>query len=214
MDNQNIQGKERRDLPKLFLHDYAVKFLFLWFFPRSVKPNHLTIARFLATPFVFWLLYVENYGLGIPVFLAAAFTDVLDGTMARARNQITAWGTFYDPVADKILMSSVLILLIFRHLNIYLAVAIVALEILHLAGGAVVRGRGVALRALFWGKAKMVAQVTGAGLLLLHLESGSRLLYYSAEAVLAMAVFFSVLNLFLHGIYDFFMDKTDKEWGI
>jgi len=198
-----IQGVKNQNLPELFWHDYLFKHLVLPFFPRFIKPNHITIFRFLATPFVFWLLYVENYKWGIPAFFVLAFTDALDGSMARVRNHITEWGTIYDPVADKILIGSVVILLVFHHLNIYLAAALVALEAAHLIGGLVIKMRGGKIKALFWGKIKMVSQVIAVMSLLIFLQTGSAFFNYASAAVFCAAIFFSVASIVVHGFRDF-----------
>jgi len=208
------EGQNPLSPPKLFWHDYLVKYLFLWMFPRFVRPNHLTVTRFLATPAVFWLLSIGNYQWGIPVFLVVALTDACDGTMARTRNQITEWGTIYDPIADKILVGSVLLLLIFRHLNIYLVILIIALELLTLVGGLVVKKRGGVIVAMFWGKTKMVAQVIGIFFLLIYLEFGSPSLLYLAEGALGMSVIFSATNLARQGMRSLSNRAGLASWGI
>ncbi|MEK7211211.1 MAG: CDP-alcohol phosphatidyltransferase family protein [Patescibacteria group bacterium] len=199
---EEIQDIKNRP-PKLFPHDYIFKYLVLPFFPRFVEPNHITVFRFLATPFVFWLLYVQNYKWGIPIFLLVALTDAIDGSMARVRNKVTEWGTIYDPVADKILICSVLILLIFRHLNIYLAGALVIFEVAHLIGGFIIKMRGGKIQALFWGKAKMVSQVAGVMLLLVFLETQNPFFDYASIVVFSVAIFFSALSIVRHGFKDF-----------
>lgn len=214
MDNKRIQGAENLSVPKLFWHDYLVKYLFLWLFPRFVRPNHLTIVRFLATPLVFWLLYTGNYRWGIAAFLVVALTDVLDGTMARTRNQITEWGTIYDPIADKILIGSLLLLLIFRHLNIYLVILIITLELLTLVGGLVVKKRGGVIVAMFWGKTKMMAQVVGIFFLLVYLEFGTPSLFCLAEGALGMSIIFSATNLVRQGIRALLNRAGPAPWGI
>ena len=198
-----FQDAKKAVVPKLFWHDYILKYTVLPLFPKFVLPNHITIFRFLATPFVFWLLYTENYKWGIPIFFLIAFSDALDGTMARVRNRVTEWGTLYDPIADKILISSVLILLIFRHLNIYIALAIVGLEIAHVIGGLVVKMRGGEIKALFWGKAKMVSQVVGGLSLLAFLATGFAPFALFANAALGAAIFFAVGSIVVHGFRDF-----------
>ena len=199
----DVQDARNQIGPKLFPHDYLIKYLILPFFPRFIRPNHITVFRFLATPFVFWLLYAQNYKWGIPIFLLVALTDVIDGSMARVRNRITEWGMVYDPVADKILIGSILILLIFRHINIYLAGALVVLEAAHLIGGLVIKMRGGKIRALLWGKTKMVAQVIGVVLLLVFLETQNPFFDYASIIVFSVAIFFSALSIALHGFKDF-----------
>lgn len=78
-------------------------------------PNALTIIRILALPFCAWALLSENgenEGLRVLawfLFFIVAMTDVIDGRLARASNQITDFGEFWDPVADKALIATALI---------------------------------------------------------------------------------------------------------
>ena len=91
---------------ELFPHDKIMAVTFLPLIPRWVTPNAITIARFVLTPLVVFLILIENYNIGIPLFIATAFTDVLDGSLARVRKKVTKWGTLHDPVADKLLIGS------------------------------------------------------------------------------------------------------------
>jgi CDP-diacylglycerol--glycerol-3-phosphate 3-phosphatidyltransferase len=78
-------------------------------------PNMLTIVRILALPFCAWALLSqngENDGLRLFawfLFFVVAMTDVIDGRLARSSNQITDFGEFWDPVADKALIATALI---------------------------------------------------------------------------------------------------------
>src|SRR5699024_8485222 len=78
-------------------------------------PNKITIFRVLLIPIFMIFLMVDipyNRYIGAFICLFAAVTDGLDGYMARSRNQITVFGKFVDPLADKLLISSALILLV------------------------------------------------------------------------------------------------------
>ncbi len=76
-------------------------------------PNQLTILRILLTP-VFFLLMIQDLVeyriLGTFVFFAASATDWYDGYIARKRQEITRWGQFMDPLADKLLISSAFVI--------------------------------------------------------------------------------------------------------
>lgn len=76
-------------------------------FPDSIRPNFLTVFRFVSIPFIIFFLINGNYMIGFWLFVISAFTDALDGAMARTRNKITDWGIVFDPFADKLLISSV-----------------------------------------------------------------------------------------------------------
>ena len=77
-------------------------------------PNLLTLLRILLIPF-FFVVYVLDAGwsnqVATFIFVVAAITDWLDGYMARRLNQYTAFGAFLDPVADKLIVATALVLL-------------------------------------------------------------------------------------------------------
>ena len=88
-------------------------------------PNKLTVLRLCLVPvmMVFLLLPASVipalwcYGIGLVVFALTSLTDMLDGKIARARNMITNFGKFMDPVADKFMVIGTLLALLFRMMN-------------------------------------------------------------------------------------------------
>ena len=92
---------------QFFVTDKLVAFLFLNLIPKKVRPNHITICRFVLTPIVIFLFLRHHYFWGGLTFLIAALTDLLDGMVARQRRQITNLGKILDPLADKLLILSV-----------------------------------------------------------------------------------------------------------
>src|SRR3989338_2143389 len=106
-----------RDPSKLFPHDYVMRYTFVPLVPRFITPNMITVFRMVLVPFILYFLFYDNFQIGVPLFLFAAFTDALDGSVARLRHQVTEWGTFYDPFADKLLVGSVVILVVMQHIN-------------------------------------------------------------------------------------------------
>lgn len=98
-------------------------------------PNLLTLGRILFVP-IFVLVYIipgeRTYLLAATLFALAAFTDWLDGYLARRLNQTTPFGAFLDPVADKLIVVTALVLLIGHHRTLWLtlpALVIVGREI-------------------------------------------------------------------------------------
>lgn len=107
-------------------------------FPINL-PNILTLARIGLIP-VFVLVYIFAdvlYWVAALLFALAAFTDWLDGYLARRLGQTTPFGAFLDPVADKLIVVTALVLLIGKHANIALTLA-----------GVVIIGREIVVSAL------------------------------------------------------------------
>lgn len=99
-------------------------------------PNLLTLLRLLLIPLFVVFFYTPHkwsYLASAAVFALAAFTDWLDGYLARKLNQSTAFGAFLDPVADKVMVAVVLVLMVERYASPLFALAvavIVARELL------------------------------------------------------------------------------------
>lgn len=190
---------KKRDPRKLFPHDYLFKPL-VALFPASIIPNHITMFRMALTPFVLWFLILENYYLGIPLFLFAASTDALDGSMARIRKQVTSWGTFYDPIADKLLIGSVILLIVIKHVNPFIAVAIIVVEFMLIFGGWYKRRKGEVGSANVWGKVKMLLEVVGVLFLLLALGFGMDLFVDISQGTLILAIIFAIVSLLTYSL--------------
>src|SRR5262245_18021605 len=79
----------------------------------------------LLTPVAEAWFGVSGYVLAIILFITAAVTDIFDGHLARRRNQVSTLGKFLDPIADKLLISSALIVLVEKHLAPSWAVVII-----------------------------------------------------------------------------------------
>lgn len=77
-------------------------------------PNLLCYLRILMVPLFIYLFYNDYHIQSALVVIAAAVTDILDGYIARHYNLITDWGKFIDPVADKMMQLSMLIVTIFK----------------------------------------------------------------------------------------------------
>ncbi|MBI4133780.1 CDP-alcohol phosphatidyltransferase family protein [Candidatus Uhrbacteria bacterium] len=185
----------------LFPHDYVLKWTLIPLIPTWVKPNHITAFRFIATPVVLALLLFENYPWGVPAFIFVAGTDALDGSLARLRKQITLWGTFYDPLADKILIGSVVLLVVLQHINVWFGLLIVVVELMIAAGGLYrkVKGRPI-IAANIFGKTKMALQVIAVSLLLIALWSGVDLFIPFSIGTFALALAFAIISLWTYGL--------------
>lgn len=186
---------------KIFWHDRVLAKSILKFFPKWVYPNHITVFRFAATPIVVILMLYGRYYIGLFAFLAIAFTDALDGSLARTRNQITQWGKAYDPLADKILISSMVFIIVLRYIDFWTALIIIGLEIIIvLAGWLRQRREGRVIEANRWGKIKMMLQVLGVSILLISIIFNWASLIPLASGTLYLAIAFAVVSLLTYGI--------------
>ena len=133
--------------------------------------NKLTIFRIILVPIMAIIPYLNLQGdiMGLPltyfwmlvIFIIASITDKLDGYIARSRNQVTTFGKFLDPLADKILVLTALVLLVeLRKIPAWIPVIVLAREFL-VSGYrlvAVEKG-GQVIAASIWGKLKTVTQM-------------------------------------------------------
>ncbi len=78
-------------------------------------PNQLTLLRLIFIPFIVIFVIDGNYRWALVLFVLAGLSDGLDGTLARALNQRTVLGQYLDPIADKLLLSSLFLVLSLLH---------------------------------------------------------------------------------------------------
>ena len=171
-------------------------------FPKRIRPNHVTVLRLLLTPAVVYILWAGHPGVGAVFFILVAFTDVLDGSMARTRNQITEWGKLYDPVADKLLIGSALFVLVLKHVDMYAAWIIIILEVVTIFSAFLKRhyNHSANFQANIWGKIKMVLQTLGVLCLLLAISLNVASLLPFTTGVFYLAIAFGIMSLFTYGI--------------
>lgn len=126
-------------------------------------PNRITLIRILLVPVFIALFYIykESYISGI-IFAVASLTDFLDGYLARKNNQITAFGKFIDPLADKILVITALILFVENEILPALPVIIIVYREFAVSGFRLIAAnKGVTIAAGKSGKIKTVLQLIG-----------------------------------------------------
>ena len=127
-------------------------------------PNKLTIARMIMTP-IFLIVLLMNflphrYLFACLVFIIASITDCIDGQLARRNNQITTFGQFLDPIADKILVISAILYFLKQGISdIWIPMLILTREFLVTSVRLLASGSGKVIAASFWGKAKTVSQM-------------------------------------------------------
>ncbi len=138
--------------------------------------NKLTILRILLVPLMVIIpfFHIEGDLWGIPVtyiiidviFVIAALTDKLDGHIARSRNQITTFGKFLDPIADKIVVVTAMIMLVeFGHLPAWIPIIVILREFVVSGYRLIaVQKQGNVIAANMWGKLKTVTQMVAVTL--------------------------------------------------
>lgn len=184
-------------IAKVTLIDKIIDACLLWAFPKSVKPNHITVFRFISIPFIVGLLFLEYYNTAFILFIISALSDAIDGAIARTRNEITDWGIVFDPFADKLLIGSVGGILIFTLLNHTLALTIIFLELI-LIVSSYYRYAGEVVPAKTIGKLKMILQCIGVGFLFLFLLIGGNIFLIIATWILYLAVILAVLSILIY----------------
>ena len=125
-------------------------------------PNKLTILRIFLVPFIILCFYLPAaWGMWIAVvlFVVAAVTDTVDGRYARAHNMVTDFGKFMDPIADKLLVNAVLIMLTAEgKVPAVVTILFIAREFVVSGLRLVAASRGVVLAAGSLGKIKTTLQ--------------------------------------------------------
>lgn len=139
----------------------------------ATLPNLLGIGRIVATPIVMALLLADGAGTDLAagiIFVAAALSDILDGWIARSRDEVTPLGVFMDLAADKVLVAGVLIAMVAVDLvPVWIAATILIREFVVQAVRQLAAADDVVISARSLGKAKTLA--TNAGLAILFLAA-------------------------------------------
>lgn len=180
-------------------------------------PNMLTISRMVMIPIYIVFFYVNfncHYFVALGVFVLASLTDLLDGKIARKYNLVTNLGKFLDPIADKVLVLSALVVLLTKA-DIFTAnlgdwalpaagcgvAVILAREIIISGFRMVAADTGVVIAADIFGKYKTVAQdlsviiiIAGAGIAELTDHLIAQIVNYTGLAIFAISVVLTVFS--------------------
>ncbi|MFA6339024.1 MAG: CDP-alcohol phosphatidyltransferase family protein [Candidatus Paceibacterota bacterium] len=167
--------------------------------PYWIRPNDITLIRFVMIPFVGILLFNRIYDTGIMLFAFALFTDIIDGALARLRNQITEWGKFFDPFADKLLIGTVVAIVVSQYISVYVAAVIIFAEIILMVNAFYqMKFRGYVVPSKIAGKVKMFLQSMGLLLLLIYVMTPSPVVLVAATYMLYLSIIFSLLSIFTY----------------
>lgn len=138
-------------------------------------PNILTLFRVALIPFYILFFYQASFDASIIaalIFLIASLTDILDGYLARARSEVTQFGKFLDPVADKLLILSALILLVgIGRVPAWLAIIIIGREFTMTGFRAIASSEGIVIAAETTGKIKMFLQIVSVIILTIDFKN-------------------------------------------
>ncbi len=144
-------------------------------------PNLLTVSRIVITPIFLAVILMDSlphrFLIACIIFAIASITDAVDGHLARKNNQITNFGKFLDPIADKVLTTSALLAFMSMGLcNIWIVMLVLTREFAIASVRMIAAANGVVIPANIWGKIKTVSQMVFTILIMLIGEA-----YYVAE---------------------------------
>ena len=134
-------------------------------------PNQLTLARLLFVPFIVISLVEHHNRWALALFVVAGISDALDGLLARVLKQQTYLGQYLDPIADKLLLSTLFLALSFEHrIPWYVTVLVFSRDLGILIVSALLYATNTLrdLRPSIWGKANTAAQVATVFAVLLY----------------------------------------------
>ena len=146
-------------------------------------PNKLTVFRIILVPIMVIISFFNLPGnlFGIPttmivldlIFIIASITDKLDGYLARSRNQVTTFGKFLDPIADKILVLAAMIMFVeMNKLPAWIPIVVLFREFAVSGYRLIaVQNKGKVVAASIWGKLKTVTQMIA--IILMFLDNNS-----------------------------------------
>lgn len=176
-------------------------------------PNKLTMSRVIAIPIfiVFFMLSEKQIGnltikdvytidifrfLSAIIFICASITDFFDGYLARKYNLITNFGKLMDPLADKMIVVTALMLLSnANEIHFLCALIVVLREIIISSIRLIALEKNVVIAASIWGKLKTATQMVSIVLILLNIYSINSVLYYLCYGLFYISTIFVVISL-------------------
>ena len=166
-------------------------------------PNILTIGRIIIVPFFVLAFYLPGfYGdlTALILFIVASFTDFLDGMLARMLGEESKLGELLDPIADKIIVATALILLVMdgtiRHYEVIAAIIILTREILISGLREFLAKSQISMPVSGLAKFKTFIQMFAIAILLTG-ESGNRIIHFQDYNAHSIGIIFLWLSAFL-----------------
>ena len=170
--------------------------------PQWGFANSLTICRLIAVPIYLFLFVTAHYRTALTVFMVAAFTDLVDGSIARWFKETSSWGALVDPIADKLLMNSVFIGLAFAQVVPVWFAALILLRDGIIMGGLFYLHRrhiSVAYQPLWVSKLSTLLQMMTAAFGLVHILSRHEPFLGYQEEMLQTAILSTSVLVLLSG---------------
>lgn len=168
-------------------------------------PNKLTLFRIILVPIMVIIPYLNIQGefAGIPItwiiidaiFIIASITDKLDGTLARKNNQVTTFGKFLDPIADKILVLAAMIMLVENgKLPAWIPVIVLFREFA-VSGYRLIASQqgGQVIAASMWGKLKTVTQMIA--IIMMFVDKNEFFEFLRSSSIQSMTTFSLIFNI-------------------
>lgn len=191
-------------------------------------PNKITIARMLLIPIMIVIPFLNIQGtlenteitysniIILIIFLIASLTDFLDGYLARKKNLVTTFGKFLDPIADKLLVLSALIMLVeMNRIPAWIPIIIAAREFIVSGIRMLAAGEGNVIAASWLGKIKTVSQMIA--ILLAFIDVNPFMGFYNAKLcggafslnlIMTLAMLISVIATIWSGT-DYFLKSRE-----
>jgi len=139
--------------------------------PLRSAPNLLTLIRICLAPFLVAAILEGHYLLSFVLFVAAGLTDALDGTLARVLKQRSTFGAYLDPVADKLLLSTLFLVLFYKGMMPTTVTVLVFgrdVGILLVSALLYAAAGRREFNPSLWGKANTLAQIAAVAAVLLY----------------------------------------------
>ncbi len=162
-------------------------------FKTKLLPNILTIIRLFLIPIFIWAFLYENglhRDMAGYIFIISALTDFLDGYLARRFKSETDMGKVLDPLADKLLVISSLVLLVnTRDIPIWILIVLFLRETILIGGSAlIIKRKDKIITPSIWGKIATATILIGLSALLLKIDMGRYFLYFGVIVSLISGV--------------------------
>lgn len=161
-------------------------------------PNTITLARISVVPFLFFLLMSPGpfWSLVLAaLFVIASITDLLDGFIARKYNLITTMGKFLDPLADKLIVNTAMILMIpIGRIDAWIVVMIIMRDLIVDGIRSIASSEGIYIQASVLGKQKTLAQIIAVTALMIHYPFFGLDAHFVGTVVLYVALLLTIYS--------------------